>query len=375
MLRAVQFQGAMVPILLLITLAAEPSPLPSNRTWDTLEAGEPKAMFAEVAKKIGRRVIVIDGVRFDRKLFSRLAKSDPKEPFLRAVREATRRPVDVQDLLYFVDDVLAAPPRSIWLPASRARRNGIFIHPDDVFFDKPRLYGTTATVAVDRPKPIARAGRAKDGEPLGPRWCRRFPNPSGNRRKLRALGKMNPSGFSARIESLMKQLKRQGASVLLYSTVRDRRRGYLIWGAYSLSKLETKAAVDEHVALLDRLNTEWKLNVPIRWRHDDGWEATVEAARKMAGTYNVAYATRAGAERSSHYDGLAVDLNVFGLPRTLELRAPDGTKRTFDLSAADETRDLSLTPALIEWIEKHFEMQKLREDYPHWNDAAKPKPE
>ena len=31
--------------------------------------------------------------------------------------------------------------------------------------------------------------------------------------------------------------------------------------------------------------------------------------------------------------------------------------------------DLSLTPRLVEWIEAHFGFEKLRPDYPHWNDA------
>ena len=55
------------------------------------------------------------------------------------------------------------------------------------------------------------------------------------------------------------------------------------------------------------------------------------AARKMAEAYNVVYATRAGAQRSNHYDGFAVDCSAVNLPRTLTLRAPDGSERTFDL--------------------------------------------
>ncbi len=358
-------------------LAAASAPgLPTNRTWDRLDGSrDARARFVQVAAELGEQTIVLDGVQWDADRFAKLARAHPDEPFVRVVREAIRRPLDLEDFLYFVDDVMVATAtktRSIWLPASRARRAGIYVHPDDVFEGgSPRRYGEKGdALETDRPRRIRRVGRAKDGEPLGPRWCRRFPNPSGRRAKLAALRRLNPSKtFHRRVWSLMRQLKRQGASVLLYSTVRDRRRGYLIWGAYSMSRKTTEAEVDAHVALLDSLRTEWDLDVPIRWRHPDGWEATVEAARLMADAYHVAFATRSGAESSNHYDGVAVDLNVFGLPRSLTLTAPDGAKRTFDLSGADEPRDLSLTPRLIEWIEEHFGMSKLREDYPHWEDA------
>ena len=42
---------------------------------------------------------------------------------------------------------------------------------------------------------------------------------------------------------------------------------------------------------------------------------------------------------------------------------------TLDLSDAEQPRDLSLTPELIDWVEEHFGLEKLEADYPHWNDA------
>ncbi len=365
---------------LLCALLIGASDIPINRRWDQLVVPENvvdyRALFVQASRRLGRRAVYIDAVRIDGRRLARLARRKPKEPFVRVVREALRRPFDLQDLLYFLDDVLearsSAPDLKIWLPASRARKAGIFVHPDDVFGGAPRRYGAKQSrLQVDKPQPISRGPPAKDGALLGPRWCGRYKNPSGVKRKLRALRKRNPSGsFAARVERLMRQLKRQGATVLLYSTVRDRRRGYLIWGAYSLSRLDNAEAVDQQIRLLEELNKTWKLRVPIRWRHPLGWEKTVRQARRMADSYRVAFATRAGAERSSHYDGMAVDLNVFGLPRSLLLRAPDGARRRFDLSGANQTRDLSLTPALIDWIEVHFQMRKLKEDYPHWEDAA-----
>ena len=59
------------------------------------------------------------------------------------------------------------------------------------------------------------------------------------------------------------------------------------------------------------------------------------------------------------------------LPRDLELVAPDGERRRFDLSSAQQARDLSLSPELIRWIEEHFGFKKLEGDYPHWVDALR----
>ncbi len=51
------------------------------------------------------------------------------------------------------------------------------------------------------------------------------------------------------------------------------------------------------------------------------------------------------------------------------LRAPDGARRECDLSDPEQPRDLSL----IVWIEEHFQMRKLRDAYPHWEDTASEK--
>ena len=81
------------------------------------------------------------------------------------------------------------------------------------------------------------------------------------------------------------------------------------------------------------------------------------------------YATERGARSSRHYEGVAVDFVALDLPRSLALEAPDGVRREFDLSGPEEPRDLSVSPELIDWIETHFALEKLRSDYPHWNDA------
>ena len=69
---------------------------------------------------------------------------------------------------------------------------------------------------------------------------------------------------------------------------------------------------------------------------------------------------------------MAVDLVAVGLPRVLVLEGPSGERRRFDLSRPDEPLDLSLSPELIDWIERHFGLEKVASDYPHWNDARGP---
>jgi hypothetical protein len=141
-----------------------------------------------------------------------------------------------------------------------------------------------------------------------------------------------------------------------------------MWGAFVLSRQTDGVAVERTVGMLETRREEWSLHTPITWSHPDGWEATIEAARVMADTYDVVYATERGARYSNHYDGVAADFVAIGLPETLRLIAPDGVVGHFELTDADHTRDLSLSPELIVWVEEHFRFKKLQSDYPHWDD-------
>jgi hypothetical protein len=144
-----------------------------------------------------------------------------------------------------------------------------------------------------------------------------------------------------------------------------------MWGGYLLRACTTSSCVSKALVRLEKANADWA-HVPIAWRHPDGWQATREAARQMADVFGVVYATEYGAKKSNHYDGTAVDFVATGLPRTLDLWAPDGAHQVFDLSGADEPRDLSLTPAVIDWLEEHFQLEKLNSDHPHWDDPFRP---
>ncbi len=357
--------------------------LATNRNWDMLRPGDKargqRAMLAEAGRRLGPARFHFAGLDLSGEDLVALAEKDPAEPFLRVVRESLRLPLDLGDFLLFLDDLLLATerglsPQSVWVSFGRARISGILLHPHDVFWkNRPRLYGQPAgELNIDRPKLMADLpAPAKDGDPPGPHWYSRYLNPQGEPAMLAALEKMRPaSSLATRVRSLMEQLRAQGCVVDLHTTVRHRERGYLMWGSYLLSQQKSRSAVRRTVRKLERVNRKWKLLVPIRWRHPDGWRATVEAARQMKDTFGVGYASRRGAMRSRHYDGEAVDLTAMGLPRRLTLKAPDGSEKSFDLSAPSESRDLNLSPHLIRWLERHFQLEKIKSDYPHWNDAV-----
>jgi hypothetical protein len=364
--------------------AGEITSIPTNRKLDVIKVKRgPKPyrrMYAQAGRRLGPWKIQIAGVEIDGPGLIALAEKSPEEPFLRVLREGLKRPFDKDDFLFFLDDVLLAGRKGlrskpIWVPSGRARNVGILIHPDDVFKkDKPRLYGQDLRpLAIDKPRPQTDLPAAEDGAVLGPNWTTRYKNPIGEEAKLKALAQQAPSKtFAPRIELLIKQLREQGCQVVLWTTTRNRHRGYLMWGAYMMSRKRNKQDVIRAVRLLEQLNQDWQLDVPIRWYHPGGWRMTVDQARKMADTYDVTYASRRGAQKSRHYDGEAVDLSALGLPRSLSLKAPNGVEKVFDLSDPEQTRDLCLTPELIDWLEENFDLDKLRKDYAHWNDAAEP---
>jgi hypothetical protein len=347
-----------------------------DRDWEVLpdpvKVGAIETL-ATAGKALGDWQLWVGGVGFDGDSLGRIVRrAHGGEPLLRALREGLRMPIDAHDFLLFLDDVLVAGAAGrrghlIWVPSGRARKAGILLHPEDVFFAKPRRYAADHhRLLVDRPERPTAKQRARDGDLLGPGWTRRYRNPGG----LAALAKARAgSTMHTRVGSLMQQLERAGASVFLMSTVRNRRRGYLMWGAFTLARAEEEATLEERLAHLEACNRDWGLEIDIRWRHPGGWQATREEAREMAAAFDVVFATETGARESNHYDGIAVDLVVRALPRQVTLQAPDGASRTFDLSDPEQSRDLSLTPELIDWIEEHFRLVKLRADYPHWDDA------
>ena len=357
-----------------------PRTVATNRSFDLLtrpvgEEGRRSALL-QAGYALGSWQIHLSGVEIDGAALVRLASEPADEPLLRTVREGLRRPIDLDDFLLFLDDVLVAGAaglrgKLVFVTSGRARKAGILVHPDDVFKQRPRRYGTRGALSIDQPKPQVDFPLAKDGETLGPNWTMRYRNPQTERELLTALAAKNRTGdFAGRVENLMAQLRKQGGQVYLNSTVRSRERGYLMWGAYALSRMDSRKDLLAGIEKLETVNAAWKLDVPIRWMHPAGWRETRDAAREMADTYDVVYATEQGARASNHYDGRAVDLTAVGLPRQLELRGSDGAERRFDLTAPEQTRDLSLSPELITWVEEHFELEKLKSDYPHWNDAV-----
>lgn len=355
-----------------IALAAPPTKIQADRDWDVLTPGDGRAMLGEAGDALGDWTLELAGLPIDGPRLRAIAASDDPE-ILRALREETGRAFDLTDLLLFIDDVLAQaqPGQEVVVPSGRLRSAGILIHPDEIWKGKTRRYGSKA-VSIDRPEPPKTFTPANDGDVLGPEWSARYPNVDDRAVQLKQLADQRPdSDFAARIESLVTQLERQGAEVYVTSTIRSKHRGYLMWGAFVLSRKTTEAQVDQALAMLADRNAAWGLDTPIVWRHPDGWEATVEAARRMADAYDVVYATENGARASNHYDGVAADLVVLAMPREVTLTAPDGESHTFDLSDPEQTRDLSMTKEMVRWIEAHWGLVKLTSDYPHWDDATR----
>jgi hypothetical protein len=348
------------------------SEIPIDRELDHLPR-DPRAALSAAGKSIGARKVVVGGYEFDGALLEQIAAS-PDTHLLRALREGLHRPIDQEDFILFLDDVLGAKDVSgkIVVTSDRARSHGILLHPFDVF-GKPKQRKSyakgTRSLPIDDPPLQDGLEPARDFDPPGPRWTARYQQPATFDGRLAEL-EANNARFGKAMRSLIDQLAKQGASIIVESAVRSRARGYLIYGSYYLSRARNKSDLGLRVDRLDAYNKQWSLSVPITWRHPDGFEATVEAARQMADTYGVDFATIEGARRSDHYDGKAVDIVAVDLPRTLNLTAPDGAKTTFDLSAPEQSRDVNLTPELIEWIEAHFGAKKLRSDYPHWKDPS-----
>ena len=359
--------------------ADSPRVLSPDRRFDVIpppaEAGNRAPGLAFAGRRLGDGSIELAGVPIDGPRLEALALAPGPDPLEVRVREAFGRPVDLEDFIFFLDDLLRDAPgglggEAVFVTSGRARRAGILLHPDDIFKGRPRRYGDHGPIPLDPPQPQVDLAPALDGDLLGSAWAMRYQNPSGEEQALSALaGIRTDASFASRIRGLIDQFRAQGAEVYLNSTVRSRERGYLMWGAFVLSQSVDEEDLSERIALLEGARAEWELVVPIQWAHPAGWKATREAARAMAETYEVVYATQAGARASDHYTGRAVDLVVMALPRELVLRAPNGKSARFDLSRPSAARDLSLSPELIDWLEENFGLKKLRSDYPHWSDA------
>lgn len=367
---------SLVALALLIALIGEAgaAPLATNRAWEALppvtdDASARLALRVAAWHLVDGPVVELAGEPLTPDRLMGWAESPSDASLERAVREELRRPVALDALLHLLDDAVAdGRSDEIVVPMGRARAAGLVLGPAAVFEGEPVDYGERP-LDVSRPAAQRWLPPAEDGDPLGERWTTRFPNPETATERLDALRAERPdAALAERVAWLGAQLEAQGAAVWVTSTVRDPRRGYLMWGAFLLSRCQGPACVERTARRLERAREEWALEVPITWRHPDGPAATIAAARRMVETYDVVYATERGARESNHYGGRSVDLVALGLPRALALVGADGQGARFDLSDPGEPRDLSLSPAVIEWVEQHFDLIKLEPDHPHWTD-------
>jgi len=355
------------------------APLATNQDWEALpEPADEAALRLDFALASwifaaapgGIVSVGFAGEEIDARRLARWAATPLTRSLVTAVREDLRRPVDVHDLALFLDDLITTGRlHDVTVPAGRARSEGLLVHPREVYQNQDWAYGTrplatAASLAMPHTDP------AEDGTPLGVGWTARFANPRTVAERLDALtGERPEAGLAERVASLGAQIEAQGGLFWVTSTVRDPRRGLLLWGSFLLSQARSAAQVEASVSRLEAAAERWGVSVDIVWRHPEGWQATVRAATEMAEAYDVVYATERGARSSRHYGGLSVDMVAIGLPASLTLVGSDGVAATFDLSDPSHTRDLSLEVDVVRWVERHFALRKLDSDYPHWTDT------
>lgn len=367
--------GGVSPFVLAAALMAAPE-LATDRELQILDGDLPAQLEQASACLADGPSILLAELEIDAAVLRRLAAAVREDHPTRALREGIGRAVDPEDFVRLLDDACRQKDRDdlpgrLVLPPGRARAAGVLLHPKEVFGDAVIRYGEgEGALPVDMPLDYRTLDRPADGDPIGPRWAARYLEPESDEGKLERLAVENPS-FAKRIRHLTAQLRAQGAFVQIESAVRRRERGLLLYASFAMSRAHDEADLARRVARIEKLDAAWGLHVPIGWRRPGPWTETVEAARQLADTYGVVYATVRGARRSRHYGGRAVDLVAVALPRRLVLTAPDGTEGSFDLSDPEHTRDLSLAPELIAWVERHYDVRKLKRDYPHWDDARR----
>jgi hypothetical protein len=135
----------MLLLLLAPTLSfANPHPIVVDPAWQTLTApasSRDEALrdtLRAAGEALGDWTIELAGVAVDGPYLTSLAAADPDEPVTRVVRERFRQPIDLPDLLRFLDDVLVAGEAGrrgerFWVGSGRARSAGILLHPDDIY--------------------------------------------------------------------------------------------------------------------------------------------------------------------------------------------------------------------------------------------------
>ena len=280
--------------------------------------------------------------------------------------------------MYFLDDVLKAGDqglrgRPVVVSPSEARDAGIALSPEEALLHKsPRRYGTQRARLVHEPsppenltQPETEDGPALVGTSASETQPTRPPSWQSWARRTLILRSACRCFDQLAIQHDAND-KSLDVPVDLSSTVPG--RGYLMFGAYSLSQAKRRLSWNQIVYTsspdveAERWQTAALSPRPLLRTKDlstspgapAGWtEATRDAAESMRATFGVAKATKNGALHSNHIRGFAADITANALPR-FRPEYPDGAKVTFDLSGDDESRDLSLTPKVITWINQHM---------------------
>ena len=90
-----------------LSLASEP--IVANRSWEVLgDSQTPRERLREAGRLLGERSITFAGRDLGQVDLTALGGTPEAEPLVRALREYLRQPVDLDDFLLFLDDVLAS---------------------------------------------------------------------------------------------------------------------------------------------------------------------------------------------------------------------------------------------------------------------------
>lgn len=193
--------------------------------------------------------------------------------------------------------------------------------------------------AADEQKEAAATTTKMDKALSGLHWVSEFPGDT-------TTDKLNDP-FKKNVEAFIALLEANGATVDINATFRPIKRASLMhwasWIAYG--KIKPSQAEDEQ-------------NTGIIWDHGDDAKS-VKAAKDMSSKagYDIAYPA---ALHSNHTRGLAIDMTITGLPKTI--KGLPG-KKSVDIGSAPPETNGKLHD--LAWT--YYRIKKHKTDRPHWS--------
>lgn len=156
--------------------------------------------------------------------------------------------------------------------------------------------------------------------------------------------------FKQNVESFIRMLESNGASISIGATYRPRERAYLMHYAWLIANGKLKYGA---------YPTNDPYGINIVWDHGSE-EVSRAAAREMVSGYRMAHPA---ALKSRHTEGRAIDMTITGLPKNLNI----SDKITLEIGSAPAAANR----ALWRIAAKYFSVHKLPKDPPHWSEDGR----